>query len=383
MVSGGFDDRASSPAAKFRSSLAYVRPNIGISACLMGQRVRYEGDHRRVDFVADSLAGCCSVVTFCPEVAIGLGVPRPPIQMRYAASGKAVDDASADKRVVLADAASALDAQDLRPALAGYGRSLKDQVATLDGYVFKRNSPSCGIVDVPVFDDAGRHQAGIGFGAFSEVLAADCPHLTMIDESGLNDPAMRWHFLMRLFLAARWRAAAVDNAPALIAFHSRIKYLLMAYSVPVYQRLGRLLADLRGARFGDVLALYWPTVMTALSAPVAAANHANALQHMVGYLDNADPRRAEIGAMIADYRVGRLALHSVLSALRLAVPLSVDQAPGPGSALDPVKELVKDPAKGSASDYLAAQFYLSAFPDSLNDPFNDPLTGSPFEDFSE
>lgn len=160
------------------------RIRVGVSACLLGEAVRYDGGHKYDPAVARELARHFELVPICPEVAIGLGVPRPPIQVVRARDGLrvlGVDDPALD---VTAD-------------LDHYLAEMEPVLATLSGYVFKSRSPSCGVTDTPVFDAHGRTVAA-GAGRFAAGVRARDPDLPVTDERALRDPAARATFIERV-----------------------------------------------------------------------------------------------------------------------------------------------------------------------------------------
>lgn len=157
---------------------------IGISSCLLGNKVRYDGDHCRHDEIIRYLDKKFTLMPFCPEVAIGLGVPRPPIQLIQSNGEirvKAVIDPS----------------QDLTRALTNYAHSLSEQFETISGYIFKSRSPSCGIGDVKVYDTSGElimHS----YGQFAKIIMQKYPDLPISDETRLSDSASIKEFLSQV-----------------------------------------------------------------------------------------------------------------------------------------------------------------------------------------
>jgi len=192
------------------------RVRVGVSACLVGQKVRYDGDDKFDPTVAESLAHHFELVTFCPEVAIGLGVPRPPIHLR----------GDPDVPRVLGNDDPSLEVTE---ALADEGERVAAGIGGLSGYVFKGGSPSCGVDDVPVFaDDGGDTPAASGTGRYAAAIRAAHPLLPIETERRLADAAVRDQFVLRVGVFHRWqclRAAGVGAAD-LTAFHAAHKYLL-------------------------------------------------------------------------------------------------------------------------------------------------------------
>ncbi|MFZ5492670.1 MAG: YbgA family protein [Pseudomonadota bacterium] len=271
------------------------RLRLGVSACLLGQAVRYDGGHKRDGFVADVLAEHFELVAVCPEVAIGLGVPRAPIRLVQTAEGVRVRGVRDP-------------ALDVTGALDGEAARVHRELPDLCGYVLKKNSPSCGMERVKAYTETGMPH-GRASGAFAAGLMARAPLLPVEEEGRLNDAELRENFIERVFAYARWQAltAGEVGGAALVDFHSRHKYQLLAHNQAAYRRLGRLVAG-AGRRPGrDLIDDYGREFMAALARPASVGNHVNVLQHLAGYakdaLDAGD--KAELQAAIDDYHQRR------------------------------------------------------------------------------
>jgi len=309
----------------------FPRLRLGVSACLLGQEVRYNGGHKRDGFVTEALARYVDFVPLCPEVAIGLGIPRPPIRL--------VGNPDAPRAVRTDDAS--LDVTDKLEAFAWH------QVPALDGisgYILKKDSPSCGMERVKVYGLKGGAPERNGIGVFARVLLEAMPLLPLEEEGRLNDPVLRENFVSRVFVYERWqRLLAEGIAPGrLIAFHTDHKYLIMAHSQAAYERMGRLLANLAGADLEGLAQTYATELMTALKRRVNRKRHVNVLQHIMGYfkrsIDSGD--KAELLATIEAYR-------------RAEVPLVV-----------PVT-LLRHYLRRHPDSYMERQHYLHPHPDDL------------------
>jgi len=279
---------------------------LGVSACLVGQTVRYDGGHRRDDFVADQLAQHFDLVPVCPEVAIGLGIPRAPIRLVHTDRGvrvRGVRDPDFD----------------VTDALDGVAAQQAAQAAQLCGYVLKKNSPSCGMQRVRTYTEAGM-PTGHASGAYAAGLMARQPLLPVEEEGRLSDLALRENFIERVFAYARWQAltAGVVSGAALIDFHSRHKYQLLAHNQAAYRRLGPLVARAGQRPAPQLLQEYGREFMDALARPASVSSHSNVLQHLAGYLrhrlDDAD--RAELHQAIDGYRLRRMPLLVPITLLR-------------------------------------------------------------------
>ncbi len=303
---------------------------IGISACLLGEKVRYDGGHKRDAFATDLLARHVTFVPVCPEVELGLGTPREPIRLqrdgavvRLVAPGSWKDHTQAMRRHASARVAE-LERLDLA------------------GYLLKKDSPSCGMERVRVW--GAKAPSRTGRGAFAAVLMERLPLLPVEEEGRLHDPALRENFVERVFayqrltalLARRWTLAE------LVTFHASEKLLVLAHDPGAYRQLGRLVATAKAAPRQQLATAYAETYMGALARLATRGRHVNVLQHMAGYFKDvatADERR-ELQESIADYGRG-------------LVPLVV-----------PVT-LVKHHVRRHAVGYLAGQRYLDPHPKEL------------------
>lgn len=278
---------------------------IAVSDCLLGHEVRYDGGHKRSSLPHDVLAGLFDYRGLCPEVAIGLGVPRAPIRL------VARQD---DVRAVVADGEA-----DVTAALADHAADIAAQLDDACGYLFMKNSPSCGLFRVKVYPERGGAPAADGRGVFAREITRRLPQLPVEESGRMFDPVLRENFVTRVFAYAHWLrlVQAGVTAAALIEFHSRYKYLLMAHSVPHYQQAGRLLSDL-STDPGAVAQAYLAVLIQGLSKPATPGGHANVLHHLAGYvkrhLDAGS--RGELADVIASYRRGEVPLLAAVTLLQ-------------------------------------------------------------------
>lgn len=287
-----------------------ARPRLAVSACLLGEAVRYDAGHRHDRYVTGALGAHFELVPVCPEVGIGLGVPRPPIHLvrdRAGVRARGVRD-------------GALDVTD---ALADFGARTAARLGGVVGYVLKKNSPSCGLYRVPVRAGAGGPAPGPdrhGRGIHADAVARALPALPMEEEGRLRDPRLREAFLDRVYAYARWQALCAEGlTPAgLVAFHTRHKYLLLAHNQAGARRLGPLVAGAGRADLALLGPLYLGECMQTLARPASVQSHANVLMHLAGYLKRALDRedRAELAASIDGYRTGAVTRDAPLALLR-------------------------------------------------------------------
>ena len=280
---------------------------IGISACLLGHEVRYDGGHKRDRFLTDTFGRFVEWVPVCPEVEAGFGTPREAMRL--------VDD---DGRLRLVTAKTGVD---LTGQMERFARRRVEQLAVedLSGYVFKKDSPSCGVERVKVYKQhAAPSRAGQGL--FAAALCTRYPHLPVEEEGRLSDVGLRENFIERVFAYGRLRElfASRWTVGSLVRFHTAHKLTLMAHSVAAYRELGRLVAAAKTAKRSDLQDGYTQGFMTALAKVATPRRHTNVLQHMTGYLkaelDEQD--KAELRATIEDYRRGLVPLVVPITLLR-------------------------------------------------------------------
>lgn len=307
------------------------RIRLGVSACLLGEAVRYDGGHKLDRFLIDVLGPYVEWVPVCPEVEIGLGTPRATLRL---VGSPAAPRLVQDKTGVDLTARMRRYASDRVRELVGMA---------LDGYVLKRASPSCGLHRVRVYRDDGIPAAD-GQGLFAAALTRALPALPVEEEGRLSAPAIRENFIERLFLAARWRAfaAAASRPRDLIAFHTAHKFAVLAHSPAHYARLGRMVAAAGRTLIRARLQAYHLMLMEAFAVRATRGRHANVLQHMAGFFarDLPPDERAELGEVIDEYRRGLVPL---------VVPLI----------------LIKHHVRRRRISYLADQVYLSPHPKEL------------------
>lgn len=309
---------------------------IGISSCLLGREVRYDGGHKRDQFVMETLAPFVEFVPVCPEVEIGLGTPRETLRLYRQQD---------DVRLIMANGV------DYTDTMRRYAARRAAQLARedLSGYILKKGSPSCGMERVKVHARAKRagHYAAptrSGRGVFAEALIDRLPHLPVEEEGRLRDPGLRENFIERVFASERLRDLFSGRwtMGQLVAFHTAHKLAVLAHSTEAYRALGRLVATGRGLGRAALRDRYRKGFMEALSVMATPRKHANVLTHMVGHFrGRLDPAsRDELLLSIEDHRKG-------------LVPLVVPMT------------LIKHHVRRLGVDYLAGQVYLAPHPKEL------------------
>jgi len=310
-----------------------TRPRIGISSCLLGQKVRFDGGHKRDAFLVETYGQFVDWVPVCPEVELGLGTPRDSLRLL--------------RRDDLVRMVNKKTGEDIAGAMRAWSAKRVESLAKQDlsGYVLKKDSPSCGMERVKVYGaEPGSMPAKSGRGLFAEALMARFPDLPVEEEGRLSDPRLRDNFVERVFAYQRLKAffAGRWTVGGLVAFHTAHKLTLLAHAPEAYSTLGRLVAGAKGLDRADVQARYREGFMRGLAAMATARKHANVLLHMAGYFRKSldDDSRQELLGAIEDYRRGLVPL---------IVPIT----------------LVRHHVRRVGEPYLAGQVYLDPHPKEL------------------
>ncbi len=287
---------------------------IGVSACLLGSKVRYDGGHKKNDFLTNTLSRFVTWVPICPEVEIGLGIPRPTLRL-----------VEADGEVRLVEAPQGRAGQaggaDHTHTMREWAQRKMRWIAgmNLSGYVLKKDSPSCGMERVRLYGKNMTPRRS-GRGLFADALISAYPSLPVEEEGRLTDPHLRENFIERVFAYHELRRLFDNrwNIGQLVAFHSRHKLQLLAHSNAACQRLGRLVANARHLGQAELARRYEAQFMDALRVVTTPQRNVNVLQHIAGYFkDRLDPaERAELQGVIADFRAGLVPLIVPITLIR-------------------------------------------------------------------
>jgi uncharacterized protein YbgA (DUF1722 family)/uncharacterized protein YbbK (DUF523 family) len=269
---------------------------IGVSSCLLGAKVRFDGGHKRSDFLADTLGRFVEFVPVCPEIEIGLGVPRETLRL--------VHDGNAARVARLVTNKSGVDHTDKMNSYAER-RVIALGREDLSGYVLKKDSPSCGMERVRVYGASGM-PARDGSGLFAAALIHRYPSLPVEEEGRLNDPHLRENFVERVFAYRRLRSffSSRWTLGGLVQFHTVHKLVLMAHSPKAYSELGCFVANAKRLERDKIPEHYELAFMDALKKLATTARHTNVLHHMLGYLRQhlGGNARDELVTLIEDYR---------------------------------------------------------------------------------
>lgn len=280
---------------------------IGVSACLLGQNVRFDGGHKRDAFLVETLGPFVEWVVVCPEVEAGFGTPRESMHLLRRGG---------DVRLVTTR--TGIDhTERMRRYAAARVAALRDY--DLCGFVLKKNSPSCGVERVKVKGARGGTVAN-GRGLFASALLHAYPDLPVEEEGRLCDPHLRENFIERVFAYRRLRSlfGARWTIGTLVAFHSTHKLQLMTHAPELYAALGRLVARGKTLERPALRARYESAFMRALAVMATPRRHVNVLQHMFGYFSQRLNRnaRGELIELIEDYRRGLVPLVVPLALMR-------------------------------------------------------------------
>ncbi|WQG58990.1 DUF523 and DUF1722 domain-containing protein [Pseudomonas sp. RTB3] len=310
-----------------------AKPRIGISACLMGVEVRFNGGHKESHLCTRSLTEYFDFVPACPEVAIGMGIPREAIRLiGDPANPQAVGSVHSELNVT--------------QALADYGTHMATEMDDICGYIFMQKSPSCGLERVKVYQDNGVPATDGGRGIYAQAFCARHPNLPVEEDGRLNDPVLRENFITRVFVYDSWQQLLAEGLTRhrLLSFHARYKYLLMAHSPAHYKSLGNLLGSMsKGDNLSELADCYFSELMSALKKCATRGTHTNVLQHLNGYFKKTMSAgdSQEMQRLIAQYRRG---------VVPLVVPLT----------------LLKHHLRQNPDPYVAQQIYLQPHPENLS-----------------
>jgi uncharacterized protein YbgA (DUF1722 family)/uncharacterized protein YbbK (DUF523 family) len=304
---------------------------LGVSACVIGEKVRFDGGHKQFDFLVKTLKDYVTFKPMCPEVKAGLGIPRPAIRLVSMGEGICIKGTRDPD----------LDVTDKLEAAC---HQLSQEAQGLTGFVFCAKSPSCGMERVKVYNESGQLTLDTQPGVFAQQLMLAYPNLPCEETGRLNDLLIRESFLNRLFCYARWQELLQSGLTptSLIQFHAAHKLLLMAHSPKHYQMAGPILANLSEVSLAEQAEHYLTVLMGGLKVPATRKKHTNVLMHIQGYfkkhLDKLDKKT--LTEMILRYQQGMLPLGA------------------------PV-EMLSHQLRRYPNQYLQLQHYFSPYPEPL------------------
>ena len=245
---------------------------LGISMCLLGENVRYDGGHKLDRFLTETLGQYVDYVPVCPEVECGLPVPRESMHLE--------GDADSPRLV------TSRTKQDMTERMAQWAqkRVIELEKENLLGFIFKSDSPSSGMERVRVYNEKGM-SVKQGVGMFARIFMDRFPLLPLEDEGRLHDPKLRENFIERIFALKRWREVLSEKESRgnLVAYHTKQKLLLLSHSSKHYQEMGKLVAHAKKLPSKDLFQRYQILLLEALGLKTTPKKNANVLMHMMGY----------------------------------------------------------------------------------------------------
>ena len=272
---------------------------LGISECLLGERVRYDGGHALDPYLCYTIGRFVTFVPVCPEAECGLGIPREPMRL--------VGDPASPRLVTTGTA------RDLTERMVRYARKRVADLENeeLSGFIFKTRSPSSGMERVKVYNEKGA-PVRKGVGIFARVFMEHFSLVPVEDEERLCDPDLRAHFIERIFILKRWRdlIAQRPKRGTIVDFHARDKLLIMSHSLKHYRELGRLVASAKDLPIHELLPRYQNQLIEALRIRSSVKKHSNVLLHILGYFKKelSGDEKQEALEIIEQYRHGYVPL---------------------------------------------------------------------------
>lgn len=302
---------------------------IGVSSCLLGENVRFDAGHKKNAFITGMLNDYFKFVPFCPEMHIGLGVPRETIRLSL------VDD----QVRCIGTKSSSLDVTD-KLTVAAEEQSHWHQ--ELSGYILKKDSPSCGMERVKVYRKNAADRIGVGI--YAKKLMENFPHLPVEEEGRLLDAKLRENFIQRVYIYVRWQQMVNQNFALkdIQKFHAQHKYILMSHNQKQAKELGSLLAQNPDTPVSQLSEIYLEKMMETLKEIATRENHMNTLQHIQGYLkkDIDKDDKAELATTFTNYKNGLLPL---------IVPIT----------------LLRHHFRKHPNEYITQSYYMSPYPGEL------------------
>ena len=248
------------------------RLKLGISSCLLGEEVRWNGGHKLDRYLTDTLGQFVDFVPVCPEVEAGFGVPRESLRL--------VGDPEAPRLVTFKTKEDKTE-----PMLKWAGKRVKElEKEDLCGFIFKSDSPSSGMIRVKVYSEKGMPEKK-GVGMFAREFMSHFPRIPVEDDGRLHNPEIRENFIERIFTLRRWRQTLAKKATmgGLVEFHTRNKLLILSHSPKHAGLMGKLVAEGKSLPITDLFSRYEKILMEALALKTTLKKNMNVLQHMMGY----------------------------------------------------------------------------------------------------
>lgn len=282
---------------------------VGISACLLGEKVRFDGGHKRNAFAAEQLAPFIRYEPACPEMAIGLPTPRPALRLTEEEGGE------------VSLRFSNVQADPVTEAMKAFSAEKVQRLRHLCGYIVCAKSPSCGMERVRVYQPDNNNNRKEGTGLFTRELMAQMPWLPVEEDGRLHDPNLRENFVARVYALHEFNqlwSSGLTRAK-LMAFHTRYKLLLLSHSQPAYRQIGPFVAKMDQWESLEEFALeYRQRLMDLMKHEATRSNHTNVLMHVQGYFrrELTSAQRQELANLIDHYRQGLQPLLAPITLLK-------------------------------------------------------------------
>jgi len=272
---------------------------LGVSSCLLGEKVRFDGGHKLDHFLTDTLGRFVEYVPVCPEVEVGLPTPRETLRL--------VGEPEAPRLVFTKSG------EDITERMTAWARErvVALEKEDLSGFIFKSKSPSSGMERVKLYDRNGvPNKQGVGL--FARAFMEHFPLLPVEEDGRLHDPRLRENFIEIIFTLKRWRVTLAEGMTrgGLVNFHTRHKLLLLSHSTEIYRQMGKLVARAKEMEEQVLFDQYLLLLMKGLRLKTTVAKHVNVLQHVLGYFKqqlSADEKQ-EILNIIGNYRAQQIPL---------------------------------------------------------------------------
>jgi uncharacterized protein YbgA (DUF1722 family)/uncharacterized protein YbbK (DUF523 family) len=272
-----------------------TRVRLGISQCLLGDKVRWNAGHKLDRYITQTLGQFADFVPVCPEVEVGMGIPRESLRL--------VGDPDSPRLITYK---TKIDHTDRMVSWATE-RVRALEAENLSGFIFKSDSPSSGMIRVKVYNDKGMPEKK-GIGVFARIFMAHFPLIPVEDDGRLHDPMIRENFIERIFTFQRWREllAQRKSMGRLVDFHTRHKLLILSHSTPHYRSMGKLVAEGKSSALPDLYQRYERVLMDALQLKATLKKNLNVLQHLMGYFKKQLERdeKQELLEIFNQYRDG-------------------------------------------------------------------------------
>jgi uncharacterized protein YbgA (DUF1722 family)/uncharacterized protein YbbK (DUF523 family) len=268
---------------------------LGISTCLLGENVRYDGGHKLDRFLTDTLGQYVEYVPVCPEVECGLPIPRESMHL---------EGNPESPRLI-----TSRTKQDMTERMVSWAekRAVELEKEEVCGFIFKSDSPSSGMERVRVYNEKGM-PVKKGIGMFARIFMEHFPLLPVEDEGRLHDPGLRENFIERIFTLKRWREVLTrkENRGNVVDFHTKHKLLILSHSPRHYQMMGKFVAQAKDFPLKELYREYQTSLMESMQLKTTAKKNANVLQHMMGYFKEqlSSDEKQELLEVIEVYRKG-------------------------------------------------------------------------------